>query len=362
MIRSRWYALLIAGVFSAAGCGRTTTTAEASAAEAKATEAKAAIPVSVANVVVQPSARVVNIVGTLYGNEEVTLSSQVEGQIEVLSADLGDTVQAGQVLAKIDDAQWQARLREAEANLAKARADEARGRLLLETQVISRQEYETMQTRADVAAAQRDTLAVSLRHARVESPISGAIAHRFASIGEYVHPGSQLFSIVAEDPLKLRGDVPERFAHELQAGQEVQVRIDAFPDTVFNGHLSRISPASNRDNRSIAIETLVDNHERKLKPGFFANAAVVTRSDDRALMVPQEALITFAGVTKLFVVRDGVAQEREVQTGTRGGNGLVEITEGIAASEQVAVSGITKLENGAAVAIKEAAAEGAVKQ
>ncbi|MBI3785183.1 MAG: efflux RND transporter periplasmic adaptor subunit, partial [Deltaproteobacteria bacterium] len=199
--------------------------------------------------------------------------------------------------------------------------------------------------------------AVSLRHARVESPIDGAIAHRFVSAGEYVRAGSQLFSIVAEDPLKLRGDVPERFAHELEVGQSVQVRIDAFPDSVFTGHLSRISPASNRDNRSVAIETLVDNHERKLKPGFFANAAVVTRTDDRALMVPQEALVTFAGVTKLFVVQDGIAKEREVQTGTRGGNGLVEIVSGIAPGDQVAVTGLTKLENGVAVAIKEAAAE-----
>ena len=348
-------ALLVFTAVAVAGCsGSATPEAAASAAEAA---KPPAVPITVAPVVVHPSARLVNLVGTLYGNEELTLSSQVEGQIKSLHADLGDQVEAGQVLAQIDDDQWRARLREAEATLAKAQADEVRGRQLVAGHVISAQEYESMKTHADVAQAQRDTFTVAIRHARVESPIRGAIARRFVSAGEYVRPGSQLFSIVAEDPLKLRGDVPERFAHELQVGQTVQVRVDAFQDSVFTGRLARISPASNPENRSVTIETLVDNRERQLKPGFFANAAVVTRTDDRALMVPQEALITFAGVTKLFVIKDGTAQERQVRTGTRGGGDLVEIIDGVQSDEWVATSGLTKLENGAAVTVKESAAD-----
>ena len=359
MTLNKLTALLIVAIACGSGCGHSTTGAEAAAAEAKqVADTKQAIPVTVAPVIVQPSARLVNFVGTLYGDQEVTLSSQVEGQIKSISVDLGDQVEAGQVVAQIDDDQWRARLHESEATLAKAKADEERGRLLLDGKVISRQEYESMKTNADVVQAQRDTLTVTIRHARVESPIRGAVARRMVSSGEYVHAGSQLFSLVAEDLLKLRGDVPERFAHELQVGQTVHVRVDAFGDTVFSGRLARISPASNPENRSIAIETSVDNHDHKLKPGFFANAAVVTRSDDRAVMVPQEALVTFAGVTKLFVITNGTAQERQVQTGTRGSNGLVEITDGVAPDEQVAVLGLTKLENGVAITIKDAAGAG----
>jgi len=348
----RLWAVVALVTAAAAGCGRSSAPQnEAVAAEAK----QVVVPVTVARVRVQPSARLVNFVGTLYGNQEVTLASQVEGQIKSLSVDLGDQVATGQVLAQIDDDQWRARLREADATLAKARADEARGRQLIDGKVISAQEYESMKTRVDVAQAQRDTMTVSIRHARVESPITGAVAKRFVSAGEYVHPGSQLFSLVAEDPLKLRGDVPERFAHELQVDQTVQVRVDAFAESVFAGRLARISPASNPENRSVAVEALVDNHDRKLKPGFFANAAVVTRTDDRALMVPQEAVISFAGVTKLFVVKDGKAIEREVHTGNRGGGGLIEIVDGIEPDDVVAISGLTKLENGVAVSVKEPA-------
>ena len=339
---------LLATVWS--GC-EPAATSEAAAAEAKAV----AVAVTVARVSVRPSSRVVNFVGTLYGKDEVTLSSQVEGQIKSLAVDLGDQVHAGQVLAEIDDDQWRARLREAEATLAKAQADEARGRQLRERNVISPQEYETMKTQAQVVQAQRDALTVTLRHTHVESPITGAVAKRFVSAGEYVHAGSQLFSLVAEDPLKLRGDVPERFAHELQVGQTVTVKVDAYPDVVFAGRLARISPASNPENRSVAVEALVDNHDRRLKPGFFANAAVVTRTDDRALMVPQEALVTFAGVTKLFVISDGAAYERKVQTGTRGSGGLVEVVEGVQPDEVVATSGLTKLGNGVTVTVRESA-------
>ena len=316
----------------------------------------AAVQVTVAAVVVQPSARLVNLVGTLYGNQEVTVSSQVEGQIESLGGDLGDQVVTGQSLAKIDDSQWQTRLREAEAMLAKAKTDEERGRALVAGRVISAQEYESMKTQADVARAQRDTLSLAIRHARVESPLTAAVARRFVSVGEYVRPGTPLFTLVAEDPLKLRGDVPERFANELQVGQTVRVRVEAFPDTTFTGRLDRISPAASPETRSIGIEALVDNHDRRLKPGFFANASIVTRSDDRALMVPQEALITFAGVTKLFVIADGKAVERPVQTGTRGSGGLVEITDGVAAEDSVAVSGLGKLENGTDVSFSSAGA------
>lgn len=319
---------------------------------AAATPAQAAVPVTVAAAVIRPSERQVSFVGTLFGNEEVTLSSQVEGQIKSITADMGDHIDAEQVLAEVEDDQLRARLREVEATLAKARADEARGRQLVEQKVISPTEYETMKTHVAVIEAQRDTFTVTLSHARVRSPLTGSVAKRLVSAGEYVRPGTPLFALVADDPLKLRGDVPERFANELQLQQGVRVRVDAFPGTVFEGRLTRISPASNRDNRSLTVEALVDNHERQLKAGFFANAAIVTRRDDDAVMVPPEALITFAGVTKLFVIADNAAHERQVQPGTRSAEGLIEITQGLRAGELVATSGLSKLQNGAAVSVR----------
>ena len=335
-----------------AGCANTSADSKAGGGESD-----GPIPITAAPASIRPSEKVVSFVGTLFGNEEVTLSSQIEGQLQAISADLGDHVEKDQLLAKIEDAQLRARLREAEAHLAKARADEQRGKQLAGSKVISDQEYETMKTSVAVAEAQRDTLGVLVQYADVRSPLSGSVARRMVSMGEYVRPGTPLFTLVADDPVKLRGDVPERYAPELKADQAVRVRVDAFPDREFPGRLTRISPASNRENRSIAVEVVVANKDRDLKPGFFANAAIVTRTDDKAIMVPQEAVTTFAGVTKVFVITDNQAHERQVRPGTRAADGLVEIVEGLQPNELVATSGLTKLQEGAAVSVKTPAAK-----
>jgi membrane fusion protein (multidrug efflux system) len=310
------------------------------------------LQVTVVPVSFRPTKRLLKFVGTLFGNEEVTLSSQVEGQIEQLGVDLGDHVTQGQVLAQVDDTSARAQLREVEARLAKARADEARGRELMKSNVISPQEYEQMQTNVAVAEAQRDGMNVQLSHKQVRSPLTGAVVKRLVSAGEYVRPGTPLFDLVADDPLKLRGDVPERFADEIAVGQPVQIKVDAYPDSVFEGRLLRVSPAANAENRSISVEAAVPNGDHRLKPGFFAAANIVTRADDEALVVPETAVVTFAGVTKLFVVRDGIAYERHVRVGTRDDQGRVEVVEGLHADEVVATSGLAKLENGMAVAVR----------
>jgi RND family efflux transporter MFP subunit len=314
--------------------------------------ADAALQITVVPVSARPTQRLLKFVGTLFGNEEVTLSSQVEGQITALHADLGDQVQGDAVLLDIDDLSMRAQLREIEARLQKARADEARGRELLRGNIISVQEYESMQTAVAVAEAQLDSLNVSLHHRRVRSPLHGSVVKRLVSVGEYVRPGTPLFDLVDDDPLVLRGDVPERFAQEIAVGQPVQIKVDAYPDTVFDGRLVRVSPAANAENRSITVEAEVPNPARQLKAGFFASANIVTRADDQALVVPETAVLSFAGVTKLFVVRDDVAHERHVRVGTRDEHGLVEVLEGLHLDELVATSGLAKLEDGMAVAVR----------
>ncbi|GIW44555.1 MAG: MexH family multidrug efflux RND transporter periplasmic adaptor subunit [Candidatus Binatia bacterium] len=341
-------------------CGRTGGAESAAAAPSKLVPR--AVVVRVAPAVVRPVQRTVNFVGTLYGRDEVTIASQVEGQVERVHVDLGDAVGEGEVLLEIDDSSWRARLREAEANLAKARTDEERARQLVAERVISPQEYEARKTAAQVAEAQRDLLRVTLQHARVLSPIQASVARRFVSVGEYVRPGTPLFTLVVQDPLKLRGDVPERFAPELQSAQPVEVRVDAYPNEVFRGALARISPASNPQNRSVTVEALVPNPDRKLKPGFFANAAIVTRADDRAVCIPQDAVMSFAGVHRVFVISDQRAEAREVELGRRLPDGLVEVVGGVAAGELVAVSGLSKLESGAAVEIDRAAPDSGATQ
>jgi RND family efflux transporter MFP subunit len=393
-VRNAWFAGLCISLLLA-GCG-------GDSAASKQTQAKQAEPplaVTVTPVRAQKVTRSVDFVGTLYANEEVTVSSELDGRIASLTADLGDRVAQGQTLAKIDDAEFRYAIRQMESNLrenlaklgldkvpapdfdvkqtslvtrAKADYDDAdlalkRVKVLHERQLVAAQDYDTAQTRtkmsganyqssieearASLAAAfakeaQLDTARKKLRDTVIAAPLSGSISKRAISAGEYVKVGTPLFTIVQDSPLKLRGMIPERFAPDIHSDQAVEIRVDSFQNDVFRGKLTRISPSSDVTSRSFLVEGLVDNPDRRLKPGFFAHAAVTTKVDPNALTVPQQAVISFAGVSKVFVAEDSVARERVVETAGRVGANEVEIASGLRPGELVIVSGLTRVANG----------------
>jgi RND family efflux transporter MFP subunit len=382
-----------------AGCGGDT-----SAAKTAKTAQSAPLPVTVTPVRTQQVQRTVEFVGTLEANHQVTVAVEIDGQVAAIAADLGDRVNAGQTLARIKDAEFRYAAEQADGNLtlvlarlglktmpspqfdvnqtsgvvkAKAELDEAqvnfkRMKTLFDEKVISAQEFDAADTRfktaqaahqsaleqakalladAAVKEAQLALARKKLKDTTISAPLAGSISKRFVSAGEYVKVAAPLFTVVEDNPLKLTGMIPERFAPQIQPAQVIEARVDSFPDKVFKGKLMRISPASEVASRSFMIEAAVDNADRQLKPGFFAHAAVFTQVDPNALTVPQQALVTFAGVTKVYVIENEVARERVVQTGTRVGTNEVEITAGLRPGELVAISGLTRLIDGAAVAV-----------
>ena len=394
--------LLVAGLLSTLlyGCGRGPSAAKADRKQAQ----PSVVPVTVTPVRTQKVQRTVEFVGTLYANEEVAVSSEIEGRILSVAADLGDRVGAGQALAKIHDAEFRFAVEQSEASLretlaklglektpppsfdvartspvikAKAELDDARLFLkrmqgLFDEKVISAQEYDTAATRAKTALAaykgsleearalvagayareaQLGTARKKLRDTAIQAPLAGSISKRSVSAGEFVKVGIHLFTIVQDNPLKLRGMVPERFAPELQTGQSVEVKVDPYPDKKYAGKIIRISPSAELASRSFLVEGAIDNRERQLKPNFFAKAVIFTRADPNALTVPQQALLSFAGVTKVFVIEKDVARERVVQAGIRVGANEVEITAGLKPGELVAISGLTRLTDGAPVKV-----------
>jgi membrane fusion protein (multidrug efflux system) len=317
------------------------------------------VTITVANVALRSVERTVSVVGTLAANSQVELASEIEGQVVAVEADLGDRVRAGQVMARVRRDEIDARLREAEAGLAKATADEGRARPLRAQGVISAQEYEQVRTGLDVARARRDQLRIQLEHADIRSPIEGSVAARLVDAGSYVRLGASVFRLVQDDPLKFRGEVPEREVPTLRAGQEVRITVEAFPGETFAGAVARIGSAADPTARALAFEALVPNGDHRLRPGFFGHGDVVVTKEERAVAVPRSALTSFAGVTKLFVIEEGVAREREVSLGVDLGDGWVEVAQGLAHGKQVATSGLSKLADGTEVVIRTDVAPGA---
>jgi len=195
---------------------------------------------------------------------------------------------------------------------------------------------------------------------------SYTVAERHTGEGEVVRavPPAALFRLVVEDVLKLRAAVPERHAAAVKQGQEVDLEVESLPGTRVTGRVVRVHPTIDTASRTFDVEVQVPNAGHLLKPGAFAKASILLGRRDDAVTVPEEALVRFAGVTKLFVVEDGRARavavepgERIDVPGERGPRRWVEIPHGVPAGSEVVVTGHGQLADGAAVRVRGGAAE-----
>ena len=185
------------------------------------------------------------------------------------------------------------------------------------------------------------------------APLAGFIAKRHVSAGEYIKENTPLFTIVVPNPLKYVGSIPERQAPELKTGQRIDFTVEAYPGRPFTGTVTRLAPAVDVATRTLNLEARVPNPDLVLRPGFFAKGQVLTRQEASAVFVPSEALSYVAGISKMFVIADGRAQERPVRLGARQGSAL-EVMEGIQAGETVATSNLPALFEGAPVDVRPA--------
>ncbi|HEX2521156.1 MAG TPA: efflux RND transporter periplasmic adaptor subunit [Terriglobia bacterium] len=362
------------------------------------------LPVRTASIIERRVERTVEVVGTLKADQEVVVSSELRGTIEELPVDLGSVVRQGQVLARLSSREFQLRVDQAEAALqqarsrlglrgdserlapeqnsevrqAKAALDEARLRYdrattLIKNGDIPQERYDQAEigfqsAEARYQAAQDNfynQLAViqqrvaelqlarkELNDATIRSPLDGSVSVRHVTRGEYIKAETPIVTIVKSNPLRLQAVVPEVAVSSIRVNIPVTLSIDAYPGQVFKGSISRISPSLDEKARTLTVEATVANAGGTLKPGLFAKVQVLVNKQSPAVMAPVESLLTFAGLTKLFVIENNQVVERVVKTGRRHGD-YIEILEGAKVGERVAVENLGKLTNGLAVTRKE---------
>lgn len=216
---------------------------------------------------------------------------------------------------------------------------------------LARQNYAAVMTaRANVANAESQLSLArrNLSYANVYSPIDGYVADRPADLGEYVSTTTKVATIVRINPLRVRIDIPEQAIPSVNVGQSVSVTTSAWPDRNFSGRIARISPNVTPTSRTLTVEAEIENGSGVLKPGQFATVRILESRAAPATLVPARAVRTESGVSRVFVIKDGHAQERLVQVGQTEGD-LVEVKSGVAEGENVATSNIEQLSDGMAV-------------
>jgi membrane fusion protein, multidrug efflux system len=205
-------------------------------------------------------------------------------------------------------------------------------------------------SRTNVANAQA-ALALArknLSYSVIVAPIDGFVSERTADLGEYVSPQQKVATIVKTNPLRIRIDIPEQAIPEVKVGQSVSVTTSAWPDKSFAGRVARIAPNVSATSRTLTVEAEIANSSNALKPGQFATVRILQERPEPAVLVPARAVVTEAGVSRVFVIKNGHAEQRLVQTGQKESD-LIEVKTGVAADEQVATSGLERLSDGVAV-------------
>ncbi len=301
-------------------------------------------------------------VGTLKPDEEVVVSSQIDGILKELHVQEGSMVSKGMLLARIDDTDYrlelnraEAAMRQMEASLSNMKVEFERKDALHKEGLVSRQQYDDIVTRRLLAEGEVDRARGALDLARerltktkIYAPMAGAVKEKKVTPGDYIRNGTQLLLLTLNNPIKLSFTVTEKDVARLKPGQECLFRVDAFPEREFKGKLNVIYPNLEERTRSLQVEALVPNPQMLLKPGLFARVTLYTGDAVDKAVVPVTALLYENNKVKTFVVEGDKAKERVVRIGGKYGE-YMEIVEGLIGGEQLVVVGQNNLAEGVKV-------------
>ena len=360
-----------------------------------------AIPVRVAKAEIRRVDRAIAVTGSLHADETVTVSSEVSGRVAEIHVDFGHAVRKGQVVAELDKQEFQLQLersraalaqvlarlglepgqenvtpestpamRQAQAQLEDIRFRHESAARLYKTGDISQERYQELEKaqrarqaavdaardemrtvlanaralRADVALAQK-----RLNDATLRSPVDGSVSARLVAPGQYIKDNAPVLTLVKSHPLRLRAEVPESAAAQVRAGTTLSFTTEAIPGVEFHAVVRELNPALDARSRSLSAEARITSGDPRLRPGMFVQVQLVVARDAEVVTVPREAIHSVAGLTKLFVIRDGRAVELRVPPGLDR-NGWTEVPAGgVKPGETVAVSNLAQLVGGAAV-------------
>ncbi|HZP48617.1 MAG TPA: efflux RND transporter periplasmic adaptor subunit [Vicinamibacterales bacterium] len=354
--------------------------------------------------------RAVEVVGTLAAVDEVTVSSEADGLVSKVLHDLGDRVHTGDALVELDRekaeynlAQQKAALQralaqygapdpqhlpqiektpdvqKAQADLVQAKQAFDRANELYKRQLVPKQTLDDAQAvlqskqasydsslqgaknlEANIAAADAAAKLADrqLRDTYIRAPFDGYVSKRYVNLGQLVKGSAgtpiPVMGIVRLDPLKVTGEIPEKFVPWVTVNHPVELHVDAYPEKAIEGRMSRISPSVNTATRAFGFEALVPNSDALLKPGTFARVRIQTNKTDKVLTLPYAALQYRYGVNRVFVIAGDRLAAKELKVGERIGD-RIEIVAGVNAGDPVAVTDVDKLVDGIKVAVGGAA-------
>lgn len=300
----------------------------------------------------------ITLTGSIMAYQQANIFARVGGYLEKIPVDIGDPVRKGQVLAVINYQDLQDQYQQANASFEYASIQYERAKKLIQKQLIAQNDLDMAKTNYDVTEAAKNLAALNLSYAVIRAPFSGYIASRYVDPGTLIPgstqmvPANPLLVLVDIDTVKIMINIPEHSVAEIHVGMPVTTVTDAFPETVFNGRITRIAPALDPITRTMAAEVDIANPRHLLKPGMFSKVIIVSEMHKDILAVPVSCIQTQDDHHSLFVVSNGIAKLVPIEEGIKA-DGLVEVTSGISPSDEVVVQGEDALHDGQTVDVQQ---------
>ena len=281
---------------------------------------------------------------------EADVIAKVGGEVRELLVEEGDEVSKGQVLARLDGERLKLELSESAAKLRKLQRDYERNIDLKAKGLISDGDFEKIKFEMEALEAAFNLASLELDYTQIRAPIDGVVAQRLVKLGNTISEGEALFKVTSLDPLVAYLHVPEREYRNINAGQPVGIEIDALPAETIVAVVSRVSPVVDPQTGTFKITVEIVDEKRRIKPGMFGRIGVIYDVHENVLQIPRSAIIEDQGTASVFIVEDGRAIRRAVETGYSN-RGMVEVISGLHDDEYVVTVGQSSVKQDSRVTV-----------
>jgi membrane fusion protein (multidrug efflux system) len=291
----------------------------------------------------------VEVPGSLLPFEETAIRAEVGGRIVELNIQEGSVVQRGTLMVKLFDKDLQAQLKKLQVQLKINEKTEERNRELLKINAISQQDYDLSSLNVENLKADIESTGIEISKTEIRAPYQGTVGLRNVSLGSYISPADIVTVIRQVDRLKLDFSIPEKYAREIGKGYVVKFRVDGGSKE----HQARVIATENsvdQNTRTLKVKALVNEKHPELVPGVFAKINLQLGNDNKALVVPTQAVIPNIRNKQVIILRKDSAVFTVVETGIRD-SAYIQVLNGIKEGDTVITSGIMALRPNAKIKV-----------
>ncbi len=298
----------------------------------------------------------IQAIGFIEPNQGVTLTTESAGVIKKIEFESGDIVKRDQKLVILDIEVEQANLDSSKARLPAAKAKYTRYKGLYKKGSVSKEAYDTAEAEYFSLKANITALKAAIERREISAPFDGVVGIRNVFLGQYLQPGNDIVRLEDTSVMRLRFTIPQTDISRINIGQEMKIKVDSYPEDIFQGSISAIEPAVDSQSGLIQVQADIPNNGGKLRSGMFARADIILPTIKDQIVLPQTAITYTLYGDNVYVMTevDGVSRVRQhvVSVGERSSD-IAHILSGVKAGDKVVTSGQVRLSNDAKVKVVE---------